>query len=560
MPEHRIQNGIQTPELKLLVQDYLRVFPGENSRVEKLTSFLNACDPERVFDRSNGDGHITASAFILSPCRKELLLIQHPELNVPLQPGGHIEPCDSSPLAGALREVREETGLTGLRQILINSSHLVPFDIDIHYISRNPSKDEIGHYHYDFRYLFVSTSKAPMHVPLSHDWCWVDINNLQNTGSQKLIIEKIRYALTKETRASAFYERVVDHLEMHHPTDTVVVAHLIPDVIPFLTALSRVSHVLAVIPKPRSVVKDVRDRLENDFVLRSMDRETIAQHGLGPLVAHSDGLALLDIGGYFAPLISNPEFIHKSEIVGVIEDTENGHQKYSALHKHTIPIFSVARSPLKNNEDFLVGQSVVFSADAILREMGHLLQYMRVGIIGFGKIGKSILHHLLQRNLVPMVNECNPIRLLEAYNQGASIPHRSAFLSEAEVIFSATGNKALSLEDFRVLRPGCFVFSVTSSDDEMDISSLSQEYDTHIVGAQITQLYGRHNYFYLINGGNAVNFIHKAVLGDFIHLVRAEMLCALEVLSHRNVTAGVHEVPEETRKRIATLWLDSFVS
>ena len=30
--------------------------------------------------------------------------------------------------------------------------------------------------------------------------------------------------------------------------------------------------------------------------------------------------------------------------------------------------------------------------------------------------------------------------------------------------------------------------------------------------------------------GNAVNFIHRAVLGDFIHLVRAEMIAALQVM------------------------------
>ncbi len=285
----------------------------------------------------------------------------------------------------------------------------------------------------------------------------------------------------------------------------------------------------------------------------------IVEQGLGSLVSQSPGFVLLDIGGYFAPLLANGSHGHDSGFLGVIEDTENGHQKYAALERHSVPVFSVARSPLKDTEDLLVGQSVVFSADAILRDLGQLFQYARVGILGFGKVGRSILHHVMQRNVVPMVYESNPIRRLEAFNLGALIPNRAKFISEAEVIFSATGNKALRLEDFRKLQSGCFVFSVTSSDDEMDLSSLSPEYDIHVLSETVIQLYGRHNYFYLVNGGNAVNFIHKAVLGDFIHLVRAEMLFALEALSYRTATAGIQEVSDATRKRIAAMWLDTFV-
>jgi hypothetical protein len=47
--------------------------------------------------------------------------------------------------------------------------------------------------------------------------------------------------------------------------------------------------------------------------------------------------------------------------------TENGLHRYLCHEKPPCPVFSVARSPLKDSEDYLVGQSVVFSAEALLR-------------------------------------------------------------------------------------------------------------------------------------------------------------------------------------------------
>jgi 8-oxo-dGTP pyrophosphatase MutT (NUDIX family) len=60
--------------------------------------------------------HATASVFLFSHCPRgwQLGLIEHPRLGQLLIPGGHVED-DESQAEGALREVAEETGLTGAR-------------------------------------------------------------------------------------------------------------------------------------------------------------------------------------------------------------------------------------------------------------------------------------------------------------------------------------------------------------------------------------------------------------------------------------------------------------
>lgn len=64
-----------------------------------------ACEP----------GHVTASTLVLDHTGAQALLTLHPRVGRWLQLGGHCEELDSDIAAAALREAREESGITGLR-------------------------------------------------------------------------------------------------------------------------------------------------------------------------------------------------------------------------------------------------------------------------------------------------------------------------------------------------------------------------------------------------------------------------------------------------------------
>src|ERR1700757_4654037 len=55
--------------------------------------------------------HFTASALVLHPATRRVLLRWHVKHRLWLQVGGHGDPGESSPLLIALREATEETGL-----------------------------------------------------------------------------------------------------------------------------------------------------------------------------------------------------------------------------------------------------------------------------------------------------------------------------------------------------------------------------------------------------------------------------------------------------------------
>ena len=131
--------------------------------MERAMALARSTDPT---DRDRfSPGHFTVSGFVVSPDRSSLLLIHHRRLDRWLQPGGHIDPEDASPIAAAAREVTEETGVI-VEPILPDL-----IDLDIHSIP--PRAPEPAHEHFDLRFAFQALSETLVVADEVHDAVWV---------------------------------------------------------------------------------------------------------------------------------------------------------------------------------------------------------------------------------------------------------------------------------------------------------------------------------------------------------------------------------------------------
>ncbi|WP_437201974.1 NUDIX domain-containing protein [Planctomicrobium sp. SH664] len=547
--------------IQQIVDRYLKAFPEEKERLQPLCDLINHASVEDLISRKNTAGHVTASGFIVDVARRQVLRLQHKALRELLQPGGHLEPEDESPLEGARREIREETSITSLDHIAFHPDYSVPIDIDTHAIPANG--DEKEHLHHDFRYLFISRNPSEF-VQNNHEfetYEWGDIGELMRMATFERLKPKIEIALSKEFRSKLFFDRIVEKTIPAKLCNSIIVGHCVPDVKVFLRALNLRVPIQALIPKPRSLVDKVAEELVADFPVLSWTRENIHANPieLAKLIQSAPHpCVLFDIGGWFAPIAKWLADQCGEKLLAIVEDTENGHQKYEAQGDVTVPVISVARSPLKQNEDFLVGQSIVFSCDAILRSAGFNIEYQTCAVFGYGKIGSSIAQHLLVRGIKPWVFDRNPLLRIAASNRMCLIPPREEILAHADVIFCATGQKVLGPEEFVRLKPGCVVCSVTSADDELNLAGLDN-YTHEEVKPRIDKYTSFGNYFYLINNGNAVNFAHNPALGSYIHLVRAEMMYSLNMITrHEPPSHKIHTLSVEDRNVVAEAWLATY--
>ena len=122
---------------------------GFRSRILRLLEQEQDC-----FHRKLLHGHITGSAWVISPEGEQVLLLHHRKLDKWLQPGGHADGEENVRLV-AEKEAREESGLNKLR---LHDSAI--FDLDIHTIPER--KDVPEHLHYDIRFRFVADPAEPL--------------------------------------------------------------------------------------------------------------------------------------------------------------------------------------------------------------------------------------------------------------------------------------------------------------------------------------------------------------------------------------------------------------
>jgi adenosylhomocysteinase len=364
------------------------------------------------------------------------------------------------------------------------------------------------------------------------------------------------------SRARQFFGSICTAFPVMSETSTIVVTHLLPDRPFFLEALDRLSNISLIVPKPKSVHPEVKSWICHRYPLKTLKRKDLENPelalGLANQYAKNRPLVILDIGGYFEHTLSLLSEKYRPGIVGVVEDTENGHQRYNKLQAPPCPIVSVARSPLKDVEDFLVGESIVFSVEALLREQGDILHGRTACVIGYGKVGSSIASLLRARHVRTMVYDKNVIRKVQALSHGFFVAHnlREALLG-TDLVFCATGSFALKAAEFADLRPGAYVATVTSSDDEIQSSDLRERYRSRHVGEFVTRYDDGKHYFFLLNRGQAVNFIHSAAVGPFIYLVQGEILASIAGLLNVQ-TKGMRENSDAVRTKVAKIWCDAY--
>jgi 8-oxo-dGTP pyrophosphatase MutT (NUDIX family) len=157
---------------------------------ERILGFVRAHDD--CFERSLLEGHVTGSAWIVNPARTRCLLTHHRKLDRWLQLGGHAD-GQTDALEVAMREAREESGLTSLRAV----SDAI-FDCDVHPIPGRKTEPE--HFHYDVRFLLEADDGEPLVISEeSKELAWVALDDVRTLESDESVMRMVAKTATAGT-------------------------------------------------------------------------------------------------------------------------------------------------------------------------------------------------------------------------------------------------------------------------------------------------------------------------------------------------------------------------
>jgi len=368
------------------------------------------------------------------------------------------------------------------------------------------------------------------------------------------------YNITKSNELKVL-ERLVASSHDCPSINCVLITHVLPTSAPYIQLVNEVFNVVLVIAIPYSADKDTLKSLEisgiRTFLPSSVEEAFLRS---GPLVeeilkSSSEPLIVQEVGGYLAGYTS--KLASYDHFKGIVEDTNNGHWRYQSAGEHDIPVVSMALSPIKDIEDTVIGDSVVYSTERIFREEFHaILQGVRSGVIGYGKIGTSTSIALKGRESSVTVYDIDPAKCIRARFEGLKIAPLSQLLSESELIIGCTGKTSVKEEEIPFIKDNAILVSGSAKNEEFDLKAFDRCCKKEVISSIIWRYIRQDgSCFYVLNQGTPINFRDRSILGYILDMIYSELFLCMKLIVQEKLRPGLQHSPGKIHNEVAKTWL-----
>ena len=163
-----------------------------------LLSFLESS--QDIYTRDNAAAHLTASAWVVSPDRQQVLMIYHNIYHSWSWMGGHAD-GDRDLLHVAQKEVMEESGLKKLKLLSPEIFSLEILTVDGH-VKRGSYVS--SHLHLNVTYLFEADPEQPIAIKPDENSgvSWFPVSQLPDKVSEPWLLERIYSKLCEKVTKS----------------------------------------------------------------------------------------------------------------------------------------------------------------------------------------------------------------------------------------------------------------------------------------------------------------------------------------------------------------------
>ena len=169
----------------------------EETDKKQILSLLSS--GQDLYTRDNPVAHLTASSWVVSPDRKQVLLIYHNLYRSWAWMGGHAD-GDRDLCRVALRETREESGLQDLTLVSPDIFSLESLTVDGH---EKRGKFVSSHLHLNVTYLLEADPRQPIRVKPDENSgvAWFPVEEVAGKVSEPWMMQRIYSKLMKKVAA-----------------------------------------------------------------------------------------------------------------------------------------------------------------------------------------------------------------------------------------------------------------------------------------------------------------------------------------------------------------------
>jgi adenosylhomocysteinase len=191
---------------------------------------------------------------------------------------------------------------------------------------------------------------------------------------------------------------------------------------------------------------------------------------------------------------------------------------------------------------------------------GMHLSGRRVGVIGYGPVGRGVAAYARAAGASVEVVEPDPIRRLKAHYDAYPTPRLDDCLGRVGIAVTCTGRSGVvTVDQLRESRNGLVLVNAGHGNDEIDIASIKANATTVDHVADLVVRYGLEDgpTLVLLADGNPLNIVTNMGSPEPVLLHFAVLGLTLEWLAGRRLEPGETPVPPALENEAATLALQA---
>ncbi len=373
----------------------------------------------------------------------------------------------------------------------------------------------------------------------------------------------MKYNITRSHELHVLKQLIGDHPAQRR-THCVLITHVLSTSENYIRLVNEVFPVVLVIAIPYSAdpatIRSLEESGISVYLPQNIDEAFLHSGEKIRDILERDETPLLvqEVGGYLAGYTQL--LARFSHFLGIVEDTNNGHWRYQMAGAHAIPVISMAQSPIKDIEDTVIGDSVIYSTERIFREeFNSVLQGLSVGVIGYGKIGTSTAIALRGRETAVSVYDIDPAKCIRARLEGYRISPLKKILSESDLIVGCTGKTSVRVDSIPFIRDRAILVSASAKNEEFDLFGFAGECERKEISNVVWKYIQKDGRcFYLLNKGTPVNFRDRSILGYLLDMIYSELFLCMYSLAYDKNPPGLQHSVSSIHSEVAKTWLSIY--